>query len=446
MISAQRDSTRGIVFLSRNLSGESLRHAEAVRKLAGVHLFGICEHVPGNDSRRLFADLVRVTDARDADQVIAAALGLAGKHGQLHRIVTTHETLLEAAARTANVLGLEGHTPSEVRRVLDKARLKPILRRSGIDTARDRILTAAEDADGFVGDVGFPIVLKPLGGSGGLATWCIRDTSELKLALELMQPSPTNPVLAEEYLRGRELCIDTITIASEPCVSSVCCYRPSILEALENPLIQWSCVMPRDVTGAEYRDFIEQGLAAVRALSIGDAMTHMEGFILDTGGVRFTDATLRPAGARIAPMLAFAYDVDPYLAWARAVVDGVFDGPWNRQYAVGTVFLRGTGRGLVEEVQGIESVKRQLGDLLVDGREPRVGSARSATYTGDGYITVRHPETEAVEDALDLITETVKISYTHSGSRMPAGVPKTEDWRERLQYRDRQLNRPAWEN
>ena len=93
--------------------------------------------------------------------------------------------------------------------------------------------------------------------------------------------------------------------------------------------------MPRDITGDRYRDFIEQGLTAVRALSVGNAMTHMEGFLLEEGGLRFTDATLRPAGARIGPMLAFAYDIDPYLAWARVAVDGCFDGPWERKYAVG---------------------------------------------------------------------------------------------------------------
>ncbi len=43
--------------------------------------------------------------------------------------------------------------------------------------------------------------------------------------------------------------------------------------------------------------------------------------------------------------LAHAYDIDPYFAWARVAVDGSFDGPWERKYSVGTLFLRGAGRG-----------------------------------------------------------------------------------------------------
>jgi hypothetical protein len=427
------------------MSGESLRHARAIKSLAGVCLLGITEHLPEDHVEQVFEQLACVRDAHDPNQLIAAARELAKKHGELDRIVTTQEPLLESVARAGEALGLQGLSVSTVRQVLDKSSLKPILERAGINTARDQVLTGREDARRFAAEVGLPIVLKPLGGSGGLATWCIRSFEQLEIALELMQPSAENAMLAEEYLLGQEMCIDTITIANEPRFHSICYYRPSILEALEDPRIQWSCVMPRDNNGDRYREFIEQGLKAVRALSVGNAMTHMEGFLIE-GGVCFTDATLRPAGARIGPMLGFAYDIDPYVAWASVAVDGCFDGPWERKYAVGTIFLRGLGSGLVKEVHGIESVELQIGESLVDSRLPRVGAAKSVTYTGDGYITVRHPETGAVEDALDFIARTVEITYSHPEALVPPGGAASDQWKERLQYFDKQLYKPAWEN
>jgi hypothetical protein len=305
---------------------------------------------------------------------------------------------------------------------------------------------SSNDARQFIDEVGFPIVLKPLNGSGGLATWCIRSAAQLDRALELMRPSAESAVLAEDYLNGQELCIDTITIANEPLFHSICCYRPSILEALEDPRIQWTCVMPRDISGDRYSEFIKQGLTAVRALAVGNAMTHMEGFLLERGGVSFTDATLRPAGARIGPMLAFAYDIDPYFAWARVAVDGCFDGPWERKFAVGTVFLRGIGDGLVNQVDGIESMGQQVGEFLVEARLPQVGATKSATYTGDGYITVRHPDTAVVEDALRLISKTVRITYSRPESTADKNETVVEQWGQRLQYFDKQLNKPAWDH
>jgi biotin carboxylase len=442
----QPETTRRIIHLSRHPAGESLRSARAVKQLAGVRLFGICERPPGADAAEVFDDLVCVADTHDASQLIAAALGLMEKHGSLEQIVTAHETLLEPVARATETLGLRGLSVATVRRALDKSSLKRILEQAGINTARDRLIESETDAREFAAEVGFPFVLKPLGGSGGLATWCIRSAEQLELALALMQPSPLNALLAEEYLRGQELCIDTITVENEPRFHSLCCYRPSILEALEDAQVQWTCLMPRDMSGERYREFIEQGLRAVRALAVGNAMTHMEGFLLEDGGVGFTDATLRPAGARIAPMLAFAYDIDPYTAWARVAVDGCFDGPWERKYAVGTIFLRGTGDGLVLQVEGIEAVRQHIGELLADARLPRIGATKSATYTGDGYITVRHPDTRVVEDALQLIAQTVRVRYSHSELTVSSNQALGEQWSQRLGHFDKQLNKPAWDD
>jgi hypothetical protein len=442
---ARRDKMRHIVFVSRNLSGESLRGAQAIRKLAGVRLLGVCEHLPDDYGGQVFDDLVRIDDVHDSDRLIAAARGFAGKLGGLDQVVTTTETLLEPVARANEKLGLQGTSVSAVRRVLDKSSLKSILGQAGIHIARDGVLTSNADARRFVDEVGLPIVLKPLRGSGGLATCCIRTAEQLEVALEVMQLSTETALLAEDYLRGQELSIDTVTIANEPRFYSICCYYPSILEALEDPQIQWSCVLPRDISGARYQDFIRQGLEAVRSLSVGNAMTHMEGFLLREGGLSFTDATLRPAGARIGPMLAFAYDIDPYLTWARVAVDGCFDGPWERNYAVGTVFLRGAGSGLVEHVQGVEFMRQRFSELVVEARLPRVGAKKSATYTGDGYVTIRHPETRVVEDALQLIARTVNITYSEPELPVSSFGVIQEQWARRIQYYDQGLSRPVWD-
>lgn len=426
---------RRIVFVARSFAGESLHSARAITQLENVELFGICEQAMETTK---FRDVVYVADTHDSDQLLEAAKQLQQKHGPLNRIVTTYETLLEPVALTVEALGLEGMSVATVRRALNKASLLARLREAGIGTARSQVCTDEAQARSFAHNIGFPVVFKPLNGSGGLATWAIGDDSELNLALELTGPSQARPLLVEECLTGQELCIDTITIANEPRFYSICCYQPSILAAIQNPTIQWSCVMPRDISDEMYQPLIAEGLDAVRALSVGDAMTHMEAF-MTRGRVYFTDATLRPAGARIAPMLAYAYDMDPYLVWARATLEGCFDGPWTRKYAVGTIFLRGAGAGIVESVNGLEIVERKLREALVEVRLPRAGAIKASTYTGDGYITVRHPETMVVEEAIDFIAQTIRINYSNS----EISATLRDEWRKRLQYT--QLYKPVWE-
>jgi hypothetical protein len=395
---------RRILFVCRAASSESMRSAQALAALDDVEV--VTADV--ND----FESLMRVANA------------------SFDRIVTAQETLLEIVALANEALGLPGLGVETVRGALDKSRLKATLNAAGVNTPSYEVVANTHEAQLFAHKVGLPLVLKSLGGSGALATFVAHSEDDLKRATGL------GTFLAEQYVTGQELCVDTITIDSEPRFHSVCCYQPSILEAVEDPETQWACVMPRDLT--PYQNLIEQGLNAVRALAVGNAMTHMEGFIDANGRPWFTDATLRPAGARIAPMLAHAYDIDPYRAWARVAVDGCFDGPWERKYAVGTIFLRGAGSGSVRQIAGIERVQNDIRDMIADVCWPRVGARKSATYTGDGYLTIRHRDTEVVQQALRSIAQLVRITYS---SDEP---PARQTWGQRLE-KFNELNRPAWD-
>lgn len=390
---------RRIVFVCQTAAGESLRSARAIAKLDNV-------------------EMCLVTDVHDTQQLIDAAKTL----GRVDKIVTAQETLLLSVAEANEALGLAAMSPETVKRTLDKSQLKATLKRAGIATPRDQIVTSVADARRFANEVGFPIIVKPADGSGALSTFPIHNEAQLAYVIDLMP----RPLIAETFVSGQELCFDTITVDNEPQVYSICEYDPSIIEALQDPETQWRCVMPREIDD-RYPDFIAQGLAAVRALAVGYSMTHMEGFA--NGG--FVDATLRPAGARIAPMFGFACDVDPYRVWARVMVDGRFDGPLERKYAVGTIFLRGRGSGIIEHVDTVAN------DLIAEAHWPRVGARKSSTYTGDGYVTVRHPDESMVHETLDLIDRTVKITYSNPEPDSPLLAERLHHYKS--------LNKPAWE-
>jgi hypothetical protein len=404
-------STRRIVFVCRELAGEASRCARAIQALDGVTLLNVC-----------------LEDVDDVAALIEAVRNLGG----VNRIVTAQETLLAAVAAANEALRLEAMSSEVVARVLDKSKLKSTLRQAGVATPRDQIIERAEDVRPLIDEVGLPIVLKPLKGSGAVTTFRITTEEQLAGILKLIRP----PVIAETYVNGQELCVDTVTIANEPQCFSVCCYDPPILDALENPATRWRCVMPRDLNA--YKPFVDEGSRAVRALQVGNAMTHMEGFIDASGHpAGFVDATLRPAGARIGPMFGFAHDVDPYHVWARVAVDDAFDGPLERKYAVGTIFLRDLGSGFVENVDGIETVTAELSSLIVESRWPKIRAGKSATYTGDGFVTVRHADTSMVQNALDFIDRTIRITYSSS-------QPIETGWSERMDN-FRELNKPAWD-
>ena len=110
-------------------------------------------------------------------------------------------------------------------------------------------------------------------------------------------------------------------------------------------------------------------------------------------------------------MTGLAHDVDPYRAWARAVVDGAFEGPWNRQYAVGCAYLRGMGQGRVAGVTGVRETHEAIGRYVVEAKLPTIGAPKSDSYEGDGYVIVRDGRTETVRGVLQKVIETVRVHY-----------------------------------
>jgi hypothetical protein len=269
-----------------------------------------------------------------------------------------------------------------------------------------------DDAKGFAAEVGFPMVVKPPAGMGGKSTFRVRSLAELGAVFEGLRVSPEHPALAEEFMQGREFSFETMTVGGEVRMHSVSHYLPACLEAIENPWMQWCCMLPREIGGAEYDPIREIGFRTIKALGLEDGMTHMEWFQRPDGSLAIGEIAMRPPGANISLMTGLAHDVDLYSAWAKAVVDGTFDGPWKRQYAVGTAFLRGMGRGRVTGVTGIAELQTQLGPSVVEAKIPTIGAQKSDSYEGDGYVVVKDRSTEVVKNLLKTIVNTARVYYS----------------------------------
>jgi biotin carboxylase len=402
---------RNVIFSAPFPLENTMRFARAAARLDGVRLLGLVQEPPPGDDARLFHDLVRVDDALDSAGLIEGARLLEKRHGPIHRVLGILEPLQVQLAEVRRALGVPGTSPETADLFRDKARMKDELRRHGLPCARHRLIHSWQDAEAFVAEVGFPLVLKPPAGQACKSTWRIRSVEELRGALVALHASPEHPALAEEFLRGREYSFETITIGGEVRFCSFSRYYPTPLEVTEAPWIQWVVVLPRVVEGPEFDDARELGIRAVKALGLETGFTHMEWFRRDDGSLAIGEIAARPPGANIVPSNGFAHDADLYRAWARAVVDDAFDGPFERRYSVGSAFLRGIGRGRVQRITGVDEAERRVGGLVVDSRLPKRGQPRADSYEGDGYVIVRDPDTEVVKAAMKTVIETIQIEY-----------------------------------
>ena len=402
---------RNIIFAAPFPAETTYRFARAVRDLEDIRLLGIVAVPPSGANADLFADMATVEDALSTEQLIEAAKLLQKRHGRIERIVGILEPIQEAIAQAREELGVDGPSLQVAQVFRDKGRMKDELRRHGLPCARHRMIATWADAEDFVDEVGFPIVVKPPAGMGAKATWRINDTDEFKQALKALNTSPKNPAIAEEFLTGQEYSFETITVDGEVRFTSFSRYYPTPLEAIENPWIKWAVLHPREISGPEFDDAKEMGIKAVKALGLTTGFTHMEWFRRPDGSLAIGEVAARPPGAQIVPGNNYVHDADFYRAWARAVVDDAFDGPYERKYSVGVAFLRGMGRGRVMAVTGVAEANRKMSHLVVESRLPRVGTPRSDSYEGEGYVILRDPSTEVVKEALKTLIQTIQIHY-----------------------------------
>jgi hypothetical protein len=401
---------RNVVFITLVLSNAT----QEVRAAAGLHdvrLLGITQELPRGGITEAFADLVTVEDVNDPAQLLIAARVLESRHGRIHRVLATRESLQVPLGKLRRALGVPGLGPDTAEVFRDKARMKDELRRHGLPCARHRLLRSWNDAEAMLAEIGLPMVIKPPAGTGCNSTLRVRTIDELRDALSALHASPENPALAEEFVVGPEFTLEAITINGEVRFHSISRYYPTLLEAMEMPEVQHVVVLPRDISGPEWSDAIELGTRTITALGFDTGVTHMEWFRRDDGSIAIGEIAARPPAGNHMLITGLAYDIDMDRAWARAVVDDAFDGPFTRRYAVGCAYLRGVGSGRVLRVTGVDRVQELIGRLVVEARLPQPGAPRSDDYDGDGYIIVRHPETEVVQAAVKTITETVGVEY-----------------------------------
>ena len=401
---------RNVLFAAVSPSYDVMRFVRALSKLEGVRLLGVFART-SKELRALCRDVAVVDDATSVRDLGDAVTLLQRRHGPVHRLVGINEVLMVQLAQVRARFDIPGTSVQAATLFREKAAMKDALRAAKLPVARHALLTTDTAARAFAEEVGFPLVLKPPAGVGAKSTYRVRNGRELLAALHGMDMRAQHPVLAEEMLRGTEHSFETITLRGVPQVFSFANYLPGCLEVLETPWIQWACVLPREVKNPAFDQAHAAGVAAIKALGLDDGMTHMEWFARTDGSIAIGEIAQRPPGPQLCQMTGLVHDVDIYRAWARSVVDGVLDAPWQRKYAAGTAYLRGTGHGRVTAIRGVREAQALLGEHLVEAKLPALGKPKNDSYEGDGYVVVRHESTAKVKALITAAIETIKIQY-----------------------------------
>jgi biotin carboxylase len=401
-----------VVFVAPFFMETTLRFVDAAASLPGVNLGLVSQDPEDKLPEALRAKLgghYRVEDAVSADGLRPALLAMRKAFGSVERLLGTLEQLQVPLGILRDELGITGLGGEAAQNFRDKARMKSVLSRAGLPCARHRLAAHPEEAWGFVSEVSYPVVVKPPAGAGAQATFRIDDEQAFAECLGTMTPSSQNPVLIEEFVTGEEHSFDSVVLGGRVVWYSVNDYYPAPIEVLRQPWIQWCVLSPREVDQPRYQPIRDVAGPALRALGLENGLSHMEWFLRPDGSVAISEVGARPPGAQFATLISYAHEFDLYRAWARLMVHDRFDAP-PRRFAVGAAYLRGQGPGRsVKAIHGLAEAQKEVGDLVVEAKIPKPGQSRSGTYEGEGYVILRHPETEVVQRALERLVERIHV-------------------------------------
>jgi formate-dependent phosphoribosylglycinamide formyltransferase (GAR transformylase) len=402
---------RNAIFVAPYLLETTARFVQGAAALPETRL-GLVTHEPEEkvpqSLRGKLADYLRVENALDAGQLGSAVRHMSKRLGSVDRLIGTLEELQVPLAEVREAFGIPGMRAEAARNFRDKSRMKSVLQAHGIPCARHRLVSGPDEARAFAREASFPLVVKPPAGAGARNTFRIDDDTRLGQWLAAAPPTRENPALLEEFLTGEEHSFDSVMVEGRLIFHSISRYLPTPLQVLETPWIQWCVILPREIDGPEYDAIRTTAARALAVLGMETGLSHMEWFRKPDGGVAISEVAARPPGAQFTTLLSYAHDLDFYGAWARLAVYDEFP-VLTRRWAVGAAFLRGQGSGRVRAVHGLEKVAKEVGPVVVEARFPKPGQSSGGGYEGDGYVVVRHRDTEAVERALARIVTGIRV-------------------------------------
>jgi hypothetical protein len=174
-------------------------------------------------------------------------------------------------------------------------------------------------------------------------------------------------------------------------------YLPNALEMRSQEWVSPIMLSVRDLTQPNLQAGLTLGRDVLKALAMGDGMTHMEWFRTANGEAVFGEIACRPGGACVVDLMNYTGDIDLFREWARVATVRRFDAPTERKYNVGIVFKRAHGHGRIHHIAGLTELYDRYRPHIVEDTLLRPGAQRrdwTQTLLSDGYLVVRHPDWE----------------------------------------------------
>jgi len=258
------------------------------------------------------------------------------------------EDTMLLAYEVADELGKAANQPSAVHLLNDKLAMRDLLRRHGVSGVRYAAAPSWRDAAPLLDAVELPAVVKPTSLAGSRGVLLLRQRSELaEWGRRLDGYGYRGPVLVEEYLRGQEYSVETISVDGVHHVVGVTHKELGAPPAF----VEMGHVHPAP---AAARRHAAMGELTVRLLTLAgyrNGPAHTE-VIWTAAGPKLVESQARVGGDRIFRLVELATGVDIERAMF-AVLAGREPDLAPRHHRVARIGYFAFPAGVLESVSGV---------------------------------------------------------------------------------------------
>ncbi|MCA8943060.1 MAG: ATP-grasp domain-containing protein [Planctomycetes bacterium] len=390
----QRDHVRALHAVGARVTGIGESPVEALDSELKSWLYAY-EQVPSVTHEPSLYEAVRAVQQRE----------------WVDRLEATIEAHMMPVAHVRERCEIPGLTAKTTFLCRDKPAMKQVLREAGVPCAASTGATSAEEVREFVEREGYPIVLKPTNAAGAAGTYRVDNDEELEAAIQATGVDRGAHTAVEEFIEGHEGFYDTLCLDGEVVHDFACHYFPNVLEAMRTRWISPQILCTNRIDLPEYDEVKELGKRVIDVLEIGTSATHMEWFF-GPKGLKFSEIGCRPPGVGVWKLYGDANDADVFVEWAKLIVHGGTDLKLSRKYSAGMIALRPEADGRIAGYDGLDEIRRRFGENIIHMHMPPPGSGTqpvSGGYHANAWMTLRHPDYDALRAIMDTIGETVKV-------------------------------------
>lgn len=315
----------------------------------------------------------------DACRRLAAGQGLAG-------VTSSSEYFVAAAAKLASRLGLPAPSHEAVAACRDKHEQRLRLRAAGVGCPPFRLAESVEEARAAADELGLPVVVKPVYGSGSVGVKLCEDVAAVgahAAALlsqrqnERGQPIP-HRVLVEGLAVGPEYSVETFDAAVVGVTRKHLGAPPSFVEVGHD--------YPAPLDAEQESRLGREALGALEALGLGWGPAHVE-LRLTAEGPQVIEVNPRLAGGFIPELVRVASGVELITATVGRVAGLEPDlTPRAGRHASLRFFVAGSD-GVLEAVEGLDAARRVPGVVSV---EIYKGAGERVSLSGDFRDRIGH--------------------------------------------------------